>query len=562
MKVLSVAMSSFVLTTAAISFGSPSSAQIAPEPPKVRSTLQTIRVDEANPTTVLVYSRPDRFEAPNWTPDGASLIFDADGKIMKIAVGGGTPEAIDIGAASRCNGSHGLSPDGKLLAITCTMPNRPGARVFVLPSGGGIPQAVTDVNSYWHSWSPDGKTILFTRPERAGGGINFHSIGIDGQNDKPLTQGAGTNDDPDFSPDGHFIYFNSDRNGTTQIWRIHPDGSAPEQITSDEMVNWTPHPSPDGKSLVFLSYEKGTTGHPANRNVMLRLMSLSDHKVKVLVRFVGGAGSINVPSWAPDGKRLAFVSYEVLSRPVALQTSSPEVPAFALPGSATHAQVSPPADFHKPSRNFDTPIGIFEGQSDVGSAVVPGSASFDTHTKQYTMNSAGYNVWYTRDEFRYAWKKMSGDISLAADVEFPRPDGYSDRKAILVIRQNLDDDSKEAIVALHGEGMIHLAQRPEKGLAITDLEYRVGGRGRAGGANASSLVNAMARRIGVEKHGDTFSLFVSVEGEPMHQFGPPIQLHLDGPFYVGIGFCSHVPDKSDTAILSNVVLKNSAGKVF
>ena len=561
MKVLSVAISSVVLMTAAISFCSPSSAQTAPEPQKVRSTLQTIRVDEANPTPVIVYSRPDRFEAPNWTRDGASLIFDADGKIMKIPVGGGTPEAIDIGAATRCNGSHGLSPDGKLLAITCTMPDKLGARVFILSSGGGTPQAVTDVNSYWHSWSPDGKTILFTRPDRAAGGINFHSIGIDGQNDKALTQGTGTNDDPDFSPDGHSIYFNSDRSGTTQIWRIHPDGSAPEQITSDEMVNWTPHPSPDGKSIVFLSYEKGTTGHPANRNVMLRLMSLSDHKVKVLVKFVGGSGSINVPSWAPDSKRLAFVSYEVLSTPVAMQPSSPEVPAFALPGSATHAQVSPTADVHKPSRNFDTPIGIFEGQSDVGSAVVPGSASFDTHTKQYTINSSGYNVWYTRDEFRYVWKKMSGDISLAADVDFPRPDGYIDLKAILMIRQNLDDDSKEAIVALHGEGMIHLAQRPEKGLAITDLEYRIGGRGRAGGANANSLVNVMARRIGRESTATVFA-FRQRGGRTHAPVWAAIQLHLDGPFYVGIDFCSHVPDKSDTAMLSNVVLENAAGKVL
>jgi len=242
-------------------------------------------------------------------------------------------------------------------------------------------------------------------------------------------------------------------------------------------------------------------------------------------------------------------------------TPAPAVPAWAQPGSATHTQVAPPPDFHRPSRNFDTPIGIFEGQSDIGSAVVAGSASYDASTKQYTINSAGYNVWYTRDEFRYLWKKMSGDVSLAADFAFPDANGYGDRKAVLVIRQDLEDDSREAIVAVHGLGMIHLAQRPEKNVRVKDMEYRVGGRGRPGGANPDSLVNVIAKRIGIEKHGDSFALFVSLEGEPMHQFGPPITLHIDGPFYVGIGFCSHLPDKSDAAVLSNVVLENSAGKV-
>jgi hypothetical protein len=204
---------------------------------------------------------------------------------------------------------------------------------------------------------------------------------------------------------------------------------------------------------------------------------------------------------------------------------------------------------------------MFEGQSDVGSAVVPGSATYDANTRQYTINSAGYNIWYTRDEFRYLWKKMSGDVSLAADIAFPDQNGYGDRKAVLVIRQSLDDDSKEAIVALHGLGMIHLAQRPEKDARVKDMEYRIGGRGLPAGASPDSLVNVMAKRIGIEKHGDSFALFVSLEGEPMHQFGPPVALHLDGPFYVGIGFCSHVPDKSDTAVISNVVLENSAGEM-
>ncbi len=193
--------------------------------------------------------------------------------------------------------------------------------------------------------------------------------------------------------------------------------------------------------------------------------------------------------------------------------------------------------------------------------MLPGSASYDPASKQYTITSAGYNVWYSRDEFRYLWKKMSGDVSMAADITYPDPNGYEDRKAVLIVRQDLDDDSKEALVALHGGGMIQLAQRPEKDVRVKDTEYRIGGRGLPAGKSPDSLVPILAKRIGIEKKGDSFTLFVSVDGEAMHQFGPPMQLHIDGPFYVGIGFCPHLPDKTDTAVLSHVTLENAAGKI-
>ena len=257
----------------------------------------------------------------------------------------------------------------------------------------------------------------------------------------------------------------------------------------------------------------------------------------------------------------AFLNLHAQTPPVQNPPAS-SAPAWAQPGSATHVQVAPPADFHRPSTTFDTPIGIFDGQSDVGSALVPGSASYDGATGQYMIHSAGYNVWYTRDEFRYLWKRMSGDVSLAADIAFPDPKGYGDRKAVLMIRQSLDDDSKAAMAAEHGAGMVHLAWRPERDVRVMDMEFRIGGRGsRPGGQTPDSLVTISARRIGIEKHGDEFALWMSLEGEPMHQFGPSIKMHFDGPFYVGIGFCSHLPETVDTAVLSNVVLENTAGKV-
>lgn len=237
-----------------------------------------------------------------------------------------------------------------------------------------------------------------------------------------------------------------------------------------------------------------------------------------------------------------------------------DVPDWALPGSATHTQVPPPADFHRVSRTDKIPIGIFEGQTDVGAALVPGSSGYNVATNQYTITSAGYNVWYTRDEFRYVWKKMSGDISLAADISFPDTTGYDDRKAFVIIRQSLDDDSKEAVVALHGGGLLHLAWRPGKGESMKEMRVnRRKGIPDPKGPDGLALPNA--KRIGIEKHGDSFAVFISMHGEPMHQFGDPITLHIDGSFYAGIGFCSHLPATPDTAVLSNVVLENAAGKV-
>ena len=236
-----------------------------------------------------------------------------------------------------------------------------------------------------------------------------------------------------------------------------------------------------------------------------------------------------------------------------------QVPDWALPGSATHQQVPPPADFHRATRTKIIQIGIFDGQSDVGAALTPGSGSYDPATNEYTITAAGYNVWYTRDEFSYLWKKMSGDISLAINVSFPDTAGVADRKAIIIIRQSLDDDSKEAMVALHGGGLLHLAWRPEKGENIKEMRVDIQSLTGIKSLDPKALIHA--QRIGIEKHGDDFALFVSMTGEPMHQYGKPIHLRLNGPFYVGIGFSSHHPVNEATTIISNVVLANAAGKV-
>jgi Tol biopolymer transport system component len=184
--------------------------------------------------------------------------------------------------------------------------------IYVLPSEGGKPRRVTQLGpSYWHGWSPDGKTLAYCA-ER-GGEYDVYTISVDGGEETRLTTATGLDDGPDYSADGQYIYFNSVRTGKMEIWRMKTDGSEQEQITSDEYNNWFPHPSPDGKWIAFLSYEPDVAGHPPNKDVMLRIMPAGGGEIEVLAKLFGGQGTINVPSWSPDSANLAFVSYRLVN---------------------------------------------------------------------------------------------------------------------------------------------------------------------------------------------------------------------------------------------------------
>jgi Tol biopolymer transport system component len=277
--------------------------------PTLHSTLETIAI--ASTDRRVVYVAPGRFEAPNWSRDGSYLIFNRNGSLEKISVAGGSPEKIDTGFANRCNNDHGISPEGKWLAISDQSQDDHQSSVYVLPVTGGVPKRLTQFSpSYWHGWSPDGTTLAFVGERN--GNFDIYTIPVAGGEETRLTTAQGLDDGPDYAPDASFLYFNSERTGQMQIWRMKPDGTAQEQITSDEFNNWFPHPSPDGKWLVFLSYGKEVSGHPENKDVTLRLMSLPDKKITILAKLFGGQGTINVPSWSPDSKKLAFVSYQLL----------------------------------------------------------------------------------------------------------------------------------------------------------------------------------------------------------------------------------------------------------
>jgi TolB protein len=277
---------------------------------RLYSMLEIMTVDSTDRRAI--YVAEGRFEAPNWMPDGKSLIFNRNGRIEKIAVTGGTPETVDTGFAVRCNNDHGISPDGKELVVSDQSQSaNHQSQVYILPIGGGTPRLITKNSpSYWHGWSPEGKTLAFVGQRN--GEFDIYTISTAGGEETRLTTAKGLDDGPEYTPNGKYIYFNSERTGHMQIWKMKADGSEQTQVTNGAENDWFPHFSPDGEQMVFLTYDPSVTGHPENKDVMLRMMTMKDGKIQVLGRSFGGQGTINVPSWSPDGKRFAFVSYALV----------------------------------------------------------------------------------------------------------------------------------------------------------------------------------------------------------------------------------------------------------
>jgi TolB protein len=266
----------------------------------------------------ILHSAPNSLQAPNWTKDGKYLIYNSEGLMYRYSLTNGAIEKLNTGFANQNNNDHVLSFDGKQLAISHHVGEKRVSTLFTLPiTGSDQPVQITrDTGHSWlHGFSPDGRKLIFTG-QRKGPQYDIWTIDIATKKETQLTNTPTLDDSPEYSPDGKWIYFNSVRTGTMKLWRMHADGSHQEQVTFDEYNDWFPHFSPDGKWIVYLSYppETDPTDHPWYKKVYIRLMPAAGGVPKTIAYVYGGQGSINVPSWSPDSKRIAFISNSKLDK--------------------------------------------------------------------------------------------------------------------------------------------------------------------------------------------------------------------------------------------------------
>ncbi len=252
-----------------------------------------------------IYHADDSLQAPTWTPDSKRLVYNHNGRIFSFNLATGEPTGIDTGDQIHCNNDHALSFDGQMLGISSGQPSI----VYTVPITGGVPKQITPTGpSYLHGWSPDGKSLIITGARN--GNYDIYRVPSEGGPEERLTTAKGLDDGSEYTPDGQTIFFNSERTGKMQVWKMNADGSGQTQVTNDEYNNWFPHVSPDGKTILFISFpsEIPSGDHPFYKRVYLRKMPVEGGKPTVVAYVYGGQGSINVNSWAPDSRTIAFVS--------------------------------------------------------------------------------------------------------------------------------------------------------------------------------------------------------------------------------------------------------------
>jgi len=271
----------------------------------MRSSLEIY--DLASGQSRVVLQSDELIAAPNWDPVADRLLVDCDGRLYWVPLD--APQLVEVAAgfAIRCNDDHGISRDGRWIALSHHRDK--GSEVYLLPVEGGAPAMFSpEAPSWFHGFSPDGLTLTYVAARERRKVIDVYVRG-EGPEVR-LTQGEGHADAPEFSADGGQIYYNCDRDGHHQIWVMATDGSGQRKLFADAFVNWFPHPSPDGRRVLYLAYPTGTTGIPRDLPVALCLMDPDGGNRRRVIEMTGGKGSVNGPCWAPDGSAFAYVRFD------------------------------------------------------------------------------------------------------------------------------------------------------------------------------------------------------------------------------------------------------------
>lgn len=287
--------------------------------PGQRAELYVLDV-ETGVSELLFASTEQLFESPNWHPSGQWIIVNADGLLYRArSTAPSGLERIEMSGIPDVNNDHVVSNDGRWHYLSAN-----DWHLYRVAWEGGRAERITAEKEptrafrhFLHGISPDDRVLAYVGTELLGGDDwgkrAVWLLDLETGKERLLGDGYSPADGPDFSPDGMAVYFNSERasgeTGRSQLFRHELASGAVQQLTFDERVNWFPHPSPNGRYLAYLSYPPGTAGHPADRPVQVHLLDLVESRTIEPLALPGGQGTINVPCWAPDSRRLAYIAY-------------------------------------------------------------------------------------------------------------------------------------------------------------------------------------------------------------------------------------------------------------
>ncbi len=302
--------------------------------PKYRSHFVVYDVDKKNTSTTFIID--GEWHAPNWTPDGKCIVSDMGGDLYRIPVSGahaGTPEKINVGDKINATNDHALSWDGRQIAITGITPPMPAKirnpgdihnSLFVMNIDGSNAH---EVHLGWlHGWSPDGKHLVYTQYH--GDNFDIYRINVDGSGELLMTTNKALDDGPEYSANGQWIYFCSNRSGKFDGWRMPAGGAGLDEKLAEKITygsdtqDWFPHISPDGKWLYTISYPMDHPDHTyIGEGMKIKLLRLENGvgakgaELATVRTFFGGQGSGNTGGWAPDSKKFVWTEYEAITQP-------------------------------------------------------------------------------------------------------------------------------------------------------------------------------------------------------------------------------------------------------